>query len=286
MPPRGGTAWTSDRIRPPPHKPSPHLAAQTPSKSDKGKGRSSTPEPPRSAAVRKLDDLLTGLRSYSSSPSRTPKNSAQDGCFCQGTRTPQPLSTSTSHPILSHITLGRIHPPSEYTPLCNTCGLILCTLQAPHHPCPHCTAPLLDASSRNALLVQLDEQRAYVLAEEASERQRAAEALRRAEGAFPALGGAAASSLPGGAPKGGGGVLSFDRQTKRVRVEAYRVREESERDGDGDRDGKETPLSSRVPPPISVREVQYLRVPRGLATRWAVSMGGESGAKYVAPPPP
>ena len=80
MPPRGGTAWTSDRIRLTPQKPSAHLVAQTPSKSDKGKGRASTPKPPRSAAVRKLDELLTDLRSSSS---RTP-NIAQDGCFCQG----------------------------------------------------------------------------------------------------------------------------------------------------------------------------------------------------------
>jgi len=254
MPPRGGTAWTSERIRPAPPKPPPHLAAQTPSKSDKGKGRASTPEPPRSAAVRKLDELLAGLRSSSSQ--RTP-NGAQDGCFCQ----------------------ARTHPPSEYTPLCSTCGLILCTLHAPHLPCPHCATPLLDAPAHSALLVQLDEQRAYVLAEEAEGRKRAAEALRKAEGAFPALGGGALPGAPGGKGAAGGGVLSFDKQTKRVRVEAYRVREE-EGEENGEEEGGTTP--ERVPPPISVREVHYLRVPRGRATRWAVSIGGESGAKYVA----
>jgi hypothetical protein len=36
----------------------------------------------------------------------------------------------------------------------------------------------------------------------------AAEELRLAEGAFPALGGAP-GAVPGGAPKGGGGVLSL-----------------------------------------------------------------------------
>jgi len=115
-------------------------------------------------------------------------------------------------------------------------------------------------------------------------RARAAEELRMAEGDFPLLlGGAAAGSTKGGA--GAARVLSVNAQTKRVRVESYRAREqvvvpvvvgaeEVREDGGG----------GRVAPPS--REVQYLRVPRGPATRWAVSMGGEGGAaKYVAPPP-
>ena len=206
----------------------------------------------------------TSSSQTSAPPLRAPQKSLKTDVSAKVT------TTQFTPPIynLTRLPPARTHPPSEYTPLCNSCGLILCTLHAPHRPCPHCIAPLLDASARNALLVQLDEQRAHVLAEEALERQRAAEALRKAEGAFPALGG-------GGAPKGaGGGVLSFDRQTKRVRVEAYRVKEEVDRE--------EALL--RVPPPISVKEVQYLRLPRGPATRWAVLMGGKSGAKYVAPP--
>ena len=77
MPPRGGTtAWTSERIgiRPPPHKP----PAQ---KSEKGKGRAKTPEPARSPAIRKLDELLAGLRSSSS---RQITSTPDAGCFCQG----------------------------------------------------------------------------------------------------------------------------------------------------------------------------------------------------------
>ena len=113
-----------------------------------------------------------------------------------------------------------------------------------------------------------------------------------AEGAFPALGGAPGTAPAGGtgvksSGGGGGGVLSFDAQTKRVKVEAYRVmgaREEGVVDvvggGDAVDDGG---MALRVPPPPG--EVQYLRVPRGPATRWAVSMDGQGGAKYVAPPP-
>ncbi|KAI9433501.1 hypothetical protein H4582DRAFT_2060913 [Lactarius indigo] len=265
MPPRSGTAWTSDRIRPQPHKSSAHLAAQTPSKSDKGKGRVSTPEPPRSAAVRKLDDLLANLRSSSTSePTRSQRlqnnTTKDDGCFCQ----------------------ARTHALSEYTPLCTACGLVLCALHPPHRPCPHCAAPLLDSAARAALLVQLEEQRAHTLAEEAAERARAAEELRVAEGAFPALGGAPGVNAAAGGKSGGGGagarVLSLVGQ--RVVVESYRAasgvrpEEGAEREEDTD---------DPVPPPP--REVQYIRVPRGPATRWAVLRDGEGGAKYVAPPP-
>ncbi|KAI9448774.1 hypothetical protein BJY52DRAFT_1193181 [Lactarius psammicola] len=264
MPPRSGTAWTSDRIRPPSHKPSTHLAAQTPSKSDKGKGKVGTPGPPRSAAVRKLDELLAGLRSSSSSePARSQHlkddgvSPAQDGCFCQ----------------------ARAHPISEYTPLCGACGLILCALHAPYRACPHCAAQLLDTAARAALLVQLEERRAHTLVEEASARARVAEELRLAEGAFPALGAGALGPGPG-VGKGGARVLSLVGQ--RVKVESYRATSALLEDVEADA-GADDGVVVRVPPPP--REVQYIRVPRGSATRWTVSKGGEGGAKYVAPPP-
>ncbi|KAH9163324.1 hypothetical protein EDB89DRAFT_2078960 [Lactarius sanguifluus] len=265
MPPRSGTAWTSDRIRPQTHKPSAHLVAQAPSKSDKGKGRASTPEPPRSAAVRKLDELLAGLRS-SAEPTQSQRlkdnrvSSAHDGCFCQ----------------------ARTHALSEYTPLCTACGLVLCALHPPHRPCPHCTAPLLDPAARAALLVQLEEQRAHTLAEEAAARGRAAEELRMAEGAFPALGGAPGAGAGAGGGGAGARVLSLVGQ--RVVVESYRAAsgtrsKETAETGEDAEDG----VPPRVPPPP--REVEYIRVPRGPATRWVVSRDGEGGAKYVAPPP-
>ncbi|KAH8981329.1 hypothetical protein EDB92DRAFT_1953233 [Lactarius akahatsu] len=266
MPPRSGTAWTSDRIRPQTHKPSAHLVAQTPSKSDKGKGRAGTPEPPRSTAVRKLDELLAGLRSSSTEPTQSQRfkdnrvSSAHDGCFCQ----------------------ARTHALSEYTPLCAACGLVLCALHPPHRPCPHCTAPLLDPAARAALLVQLEEQRTHTLAEEAAARARAAEELRMAEGAFPALGGAPGAGAGAGGGGAGARVLSLVGQ--RVVVESYRAasdmrsKEAAEREEDAE-DG----VSPRVPPPPM--EVEYMRVPRGPATRWVASRDGEGAAKYVAPPP-
>jgi hypothetical protein len=133
--------------------------------------------------------------------------------------------------------------------------------------------------------VQIEERRAQTLEEEAAMRARAAEELRLAEGAFPALGGAPGAVPVGGAGGGGkGGVLSFDGKTKRVRVEAYRVTSvRADGDVEGGVDGADDGMG-RVLPPESLREVQYLRVPRGPATRWAVSKDGQGGAKYVAAP--
>jgi hypothetical protein len=125
-------------------------------------------------------------------------------------------------------------------------------------------------------------------------RERDAEELRLAEGAFPALlssggGGAGASGAPargggGGAGRGGGGgrrVLRVDSRTKRIKVESYGVSRSglgSEAEAEADVDGTLTP-APRVPPPSW--EVEYVRVQRGPATRW-VDLKGDVTAKYVA----
>jgi hypothetical protein len=321
MPPRRGTPWVSrgsllsDRIRPPSRSPQP-----TKSEKAKGKAKAATPEPPpRSIAVRKLDELLDGLRSSSTS-NQQPKNETRkattaqgagasadrDGCFCQGTSASFFLLAS-----LSYITIvARIHALSEYTPLCSSCGLILCALQPPHRPCPHCSAPLLTPSARAALLAQLEELRAHALEEEAEAREREAQELRLAEGAFPALsggvgaagvstrgggGGGAAGAASGGFGGGrgarGGGpgagpghrVLLVDSRTKRVKVESY------SRSGSGGLESEdleedvaeaEAGIDERVPPPP--REVEFVRVQRGPATRWVDLKSADGTAKYVA----
>ena len=119
----------------------------------------------------------------------------------------------------------------------------------------------------------VEERRELTLKEEAAARARAAEELRLAEGAFPALGGGGAGA---GAGAGGakGGVLGLDGRLKRGGKETYRVAPGVEVGGDDADDAL-----GRVPPPKSLREVEYLRVPRGPATRWSVSK--DDGAKYV-----
>ena len=183
-----------------------------------------------------------------------------------------------------------MHELSEYTPLCSSCGLVLCALQPPHRPCPHCAVPLLAPPARAALVAQLEELRACTLKEEEAAREREAEELRLAEGAFPALlssGGAGAGGAParggGGGAGGGGGrrVLSVDSRTKRIKVESYGVSRsglESGEEAEADVDGTLTP-APRVPHPSW--EVEYVRVQRGPATRW-VDLKGDVTAKYVA----
>lgn len=282
------------------------------------------PEPPRSAAVRRLDELIEGLLSSESTPSasrsqpKTQNKSAtedRDACFCQGKcsffqssclethhQSSSPLIVSfsyhfhfyapTPHPTHS----ARVHALSEYTPICTHCGLILCTHHYPHRPCPHCTTPLLTPPARSALIAQLEELRAQTLAEEEAGREREKEALRVAEGAFPVLGGPqrtpsapAVGTTAGGRGGAGHRVLSVDPRTKRVVVGSYTgfsrrtAGHGEDEEGEEERDVQE---GERVPP--QPREVEYVRVQRGPATRWIDLKGGASGgatAKYVAPPP-
>jgi len=141
--------------------------------------------------------------------------------------------------------------------------------------------------------VQIEELRAQTLKEEAEVREREAEEMRLAEGAFPALlspnsgsGGMDASAVStrgggggfGGGRGGGHRVLLVDSRTKRVKVESYsRSGLESEEE-DGAEEGMD---DERVPPPP--REVECVRVQRGPATRW-VDLKGHGTVKYVTPP--
>ena len=136
-------------------------------------------------------------------------------------------------------------------------------------------------------------------------RRREEEALRLAEGAFPALGepqhtpqplhdaapigGSAArgkgeGGAGGGAAAAGHRVLSTDPRTNRVTVMSYvRLSRRAEHGEDelmeqeGAAEEGEAPLSRVLPPP---REVEYVRVPvqRGPATRWVDLKGGAAGA--------
>jgi Putative zinc finger motif, C2HC5-type len=317
MPPRRTTtAWASprgslpsDRIRPP--------QPPAPTKSDKGKGKAKATlhDLPPSTAVRQLDELLAGLRSSSSSSSTPPtsepthhqhlksnndnnKNKKETvvdsgGCFCQGTYIQIFFFRIYGH-VLVVCTTARVHALSEYTPICTVCGLVLCVLNAPYRPCPHCSKPLLAPPALAALITQLEELRVHTLTEEAAAREREAEELRLAEGAFPALNTTSSSTIAtapttntvpgtgtGSAPQRR--VLSVDARTKRVKLESYsatKVVGSVPVEGNLGEEGEEE--SRVVAPP---REVEYVRVRRGSATRWTdLKDGGTAagGAKYVA----
>jgi hypothetical protein len=124
--------------------------------------------------------------------------------------------------------------------------------------------------------------RAYTLKEEAVAREREAEELRLAEGAFPVLSGGGSGSgaaVRGGAGGGGRRVLSVDSHTKCIRVETYLGVSRSGEEEDAE--DADAGIDPRVrPPPL---EVEYVRVQRGPATRW-VDLRGGGTVKYVALP--
>jgi hypothetical protein len=139
--------------------------------------------------------------------------------------------------------------------------------------------------------------RAHTLAEEVAAREREAEELRLAEGAFPVLssqrsGSGATTSAPSpsnGAPQPPQQhqVLSLGAHTIRVKTITTTRMLGSAGSGRGTLGEEEEEevideLLSQVPPPP--REVECVRVQRGSATRWAdlKGDGAGGGAKYVA----
>ncbi|KAF9517848.1 hypothetical protein BS47DRAFT_1279827, partial [Hydnum rufescens UP504] len=88
---------------------------------------------------------------------------------------------------------ARTHELSSYTPLCTHCGLILCLLHHPNHPCPYCHSPLLSESARTALVAKLHRELEVVLKKEADAQEAARQERLEREieaaggGSFPIL---------------------------------------------------------------------------------------------------
>jgi hypothetical protein len=124
-------------------------------------------QPTVSPAVKALQTLISHVQN-------PPPKSASQECFCQ----------------------SRTHPLSLYTPQCTSCGLVLCSLNPPFHPCPSasCGAPLLADHARRTLVDQLSAQVAQAIADEEGARRREDEARARAADAFPELGGGSAGA--------------------------------------------------------------------------------------------
>ena len=123
-----------------------------------------------------------------------------------------------------------MHSLSTYTPICRSCGLILCELNLPNFACPHCSESLLIPAAREALIQTLEAQIDETLAKEEADRQRAIQEARAAEGAFPTLSGAASrASTPGSGSDAQMShpvnqthkILSLDSKTRKVKVSSY-----------------------------------------------------------------
>lgn len=83
--------------------------------------------------------------------------------------------------------LARVHPLSLYSPICRSCGLIICSVNLPQYCCPHCLKTLMTDAERESVIHQIDSQLASTVVQEVEEKQRALEEARKAVGAFPSL---------------------------------------------------------------------------------------------------
>lgn len=177
-------------------------------------------------------------------------------------------------------TLAREHSLSLYTPICQTCGLILCNINQPQFTCPHCLSHLTAGNIRESLVIRLQSQLDETTAKEVAARERAIEEAKRQAGAFPTLSGAPPTGKPIVPQPQTHKVLSFDSKTKKVLVSSYTSTPVSSRPASrsGTEDG-ELPIV-RVPPPPA--EVIYVHSAIDPARPWA-NLRTES-PKYVALP--
>ncbi|WVQ78010.1 hypothetical protein IAT38_000091 [Cryptococcus sp. DSM 104549] len=155
----------------------------------KGKGKAQAEkiwDVPKSKEVKRIEGLVSSLRQVQNRGGKA-LDGEGPGCFCH----------------------SRIHPPSPYTPLCQSCGLIVCALHPAFLPCPSCSQPLYTPAQLSRLILrvetdledQLDNEK---VAAEAAERAHQAELMAAAGGgAFPTLPGAGpGSSSSAGGPGG------------------------------------------------------------------------------------
>ncbi|THH17881.1 hypothetical protein EW146_g3018 [Bondarzewia mesenterica] len=176
---------------------------------------------------------------------------------------------------------ARTHDLSSYTPICEHCGLILCTLNPPHLPCPHCSSSLLTPHARQFLISQVENEILQALAREEEGRQRAVEEARITAGAFPTLDSIndSGSGLRGAADVAPHKVLSLNSKTKKVTLSSY-APSASPLSRSVSLAEPEEEVAKYVLPPS--KEIMFAQGGRQSATTW-VDLFGES-AVYVDVP--
>jgi len=115
--------------------------------------------------------------------------------------------------------LARVHPLSPYTPICPSCGLIICSVNLPQYCCPNCVKNLITDAQRESIINQIDLQLASTITQEAEQKQHALEEAKKLVGAFPSLSGSPSSISPA-APQTHK-VMSF-KQNNKVVVSSYK----------------------------------------------------------------
>ena len=155
-----------------------------------------------------------------------------------------------------------MHTLSRYTPICLRCGLVLCSLHAPHYPCPHCASPLLSPSEKDVLVQTLVHEISGVISRETEQREREREERQQAAGAFPALATSAGNPQASvmAQPRK---VLSLNQQTRKVTIASY-VPTPSH--GRAPPDGNGVEEEKRVPPPP--KEVDHVKGTAAAGRPW------------------
>ncbi|KIR58663.1 hypothetical protein I314_05502 [Cryptococcus bacillisporus CA1873] len=202
----------------------------------KGKGKvEKIWDVPKSKEVKKIEAIIASLRSIQESG---PKSGEGYNCFCQ----------------------ARLHTLSPYTPICQTCGLIICTLHAPHLPCPSCAHPLYNAAQLSRLILKVETDLENQLEKERMEelgRERERQEMLLAEsggGQFPSLtAGSASATGTNNVPLGGARkVISIgakDKEKGRAMVTATTYRNWS---STSSRRPKTPPPENIMPRPRSI----------------------------------
>ncbi|SGZ26069.1 BQ5605_C024g09828 [Microbotryum silenes-dioicae] len=118
----------------------------------------------------------------------------------------RPSSSSSSSPSKrACFCSARYHPLSPYSPICPSCGLVLCSLNPPSFSCPSCQHPhLISAPLLESHINTLETQRSEMLERERrrTEAEKEQEALERAAIRFPELGGGDRAHVAQGAGSG------------------------------------------------------------------------------------
>ncbi|WRT67043.1 uncharacterized protein IL334_004009 [Kwoniella shivajii] len=166
------------------------------SNSSKGKNRSSAEkiwDTPKSKQVKKLENVKEKLRILKEGEGKIHQDDNTLKCFCQ----------------------ARVHPLSTYTPLCQSCGLVICSLQLPYLPCPSCSNPLSTPAQLARLILRIEGEIESQLAKEEREREQierdrlARLAADAGGGSFPTLPGSNTSQQQITTSVGGRKVLTI-----------------------------------------------------------------------------
>lgn len=181
--------------------------------------RSPEPEKPKTREMKKIERMIEGVKKMSDG--QTAEASAmdeQEGCFCLGKWPLRVDATTTVVPNESAVP-ARVHRLSAYTPSCAQCGLILCNLHLPYHPCPGCKSALLGSSGIMRVLTRLNDEFGMLYRKEEQQRRLAEEKEREAflaasgGGAFPSLSATAGTSV---ATKEGSKPNTGERKVMRI----------------------------------------------------------------------